>query len=88
MSAVVPFPGRYRPSPKPPLPDATPIGRPCCVIVEPDEDGWNVLECSESGAGWLGGGLPKWQAIAIALDWVRRRNAELTISNSSGESGS
>ena len=82
MSTVVPFPGKHR---KPPLPDATPICGPSSVIVEPDEDGWNVLECSESGAGWLGTGLPKWQAIAIALDYVRRWNAELTISNSSSE---
>ena len=62
-------------------PDAQPIGRPCTVIVEPEEDGWTVIECSDSGAGMLGHSLSKRAAILIALEFVERWNAELTLKN-------
>ena len=52
-------------------------------MVYPAEDGWHVIECSDSGAGYLGHGLSKGKAISMALDYVSRWNAELTLSNSS-----
>jgi len=65
---VVPFSKRLRPRPLELPADASPVGRPCCVMVYPAEDGWHVIECSDSGAGYLG---------------HSRWNAELTLSNSS-----
>ena len=78
-SNVVLFPKAPR---RPPHPDARPILSGYCLItIEPDDEGWSVIECSESGAALLGSALPKWAAIEIGLDWVRRWNAELQIRN-------
>ena len=62
-------------------PDAQPIRGQCIMQIFPDEKGWNVVEYDDNGCGWLGSGLPKEKAIAIGLDWVRRLNAELRLSN-------
>jgi hypothetical protein len=79
---VATLPVRYQPPPTPPLPDAAPIGRASTIIVEPDSElgGCTLIECSGCGAGLFGTGLLKADAIAIALDYVRRWNAEMYIS--------
>lgn len=80
MTNVVHFPNSRAPLPE----DAKPIGRECFVVVFPDPagGGWSVQECDDGGAMFLGDRLPKWQAIEIALDWVRKWNAEMAINNS------
>jgi hypothetical protein len=79
MSNVIRPLGCFR---RPPPEDARPIGRESLVEVMPDhEDGWIVIESSDSGAGILGYCLPKWEAIRIALDYVRTWNAEMRIYN-------
>lgn len=80
MSAVVKHPNCSRPLPR----DAIPIGRECSVLVYPHDGAWDVLEISESGASYLGDQLPKNEALRIALDFVRKWNAELTLSNVRG----
>jgi hypothetical protein len=69
-----------------PLPeDARPIGRESCVMVHPDTSGgWMVFEFGDSGGGILAVEVDKWSAIHVALDFVRRWNAEMRISNKFG----
>jgi hypothetical protein len=82
MSVVLFPPSRvHRPQPVELPPDAQPIGRESSVLILPETGGWAAMEMSDSGASYLVHSTTKETAIQAALAYVRRWNAELTLTN-------
>jgi hypothetical protein len=79
--SVMPIPRRWFRFPE----DARPRGKEHTIYIETGRDGWGISENNEGGGAILGVGLTNVQAISIGVEWVRRHNAELHLTNGGEE---